>query len=144
MLPYFEHPFGHFCRSFQSLAQLKHCSAALFSACSGGAEIETAEKLWIPAALMAINHLLVSPDTILPLMDHRRVMLLLNSGAELIRLSIGDFCNLDLCSISMGCCWSHEVDHVSHILAAINLPKSVRMSHKVVRVISEKISECKH
>lgn len=73
-------------------------------------------------------------------MDHRRVMLLLNSGAELIRLSMGDFCNLDLFSISMGCCWSQEVDHVSHILAAINLPKSVRMLYKVVSVVSEKIS----
>lgn len=50
MLPYFEHPFGHFCRFFQSVAQLKHSSAVLFWACSGGSEIETAEKFLEPVA----------------------------------------------------------------------------------------------
>lgn len=51
MLPYFEHPFGHFCRFFQSVAQLKHCSAVLFWACSGGSEIEAAEKSLEPSCV---------------------------------------------------------------------------------------------
>lgn len=91
---------------FQSPAGLKHCSAELFWARSGGSEIEAAEKLQGPVALLTINLFLGSPDTIPSLLDHRRVVLLPNPSAKLT--PVHWFFSLVHCSAPKRCPKGHQ------------------------------------